>query len=510
MACCDQHPLLNLIMSHIFLRAFIVAASSGIAAASLRYVDVDLDYNMLEEYLPNWEVYNVFIVFVSLVAGFRTAHALVRYTEAASLLHKLAATWYDVASTLVAFCRTSDAPPVAIDQFQDTLLRLVSLLSALCLEGLEQKSSMEVGHRFEVMGWADLSDEIHHSLVESNCKVEHVFQLILQLVVDAMSGDVLTIAPPILTRSFQEMGSGLVIYHEAKKLSRVPLPYAYRFLTSVILVCQAVFTPFMLVLVTNGTASAFLTTFMGTYLLWFLNGVADSLDNPFKKVASTLEPSAVQSELNEQLRELLSQRLQATPTLNRALSSESKQLHRGESMGTLMKTLTERHGPEPDARSAARRGSTFSSTSSFSSRPNRKSRFSVRSSSTPMPDAHQGSYASSLSYGSQEAVDSEPDFEAEVDHRSPEPTSLQETCTEILSGLSPPPSRFNGLKHAAGSSSSQHSARTALPKGLARTVSWGDVSISGRRPRAQPAPPPQAHPTWPVTRLDEDIRTEKV
>jgi len=149
----------------------------------------------------------------------------------------------------------------------------------------------------------------------SRCKVEYVFQGIHQLVVDGMKENVLNIAPPILARSFQELGQGMLIYHEAKKLACVEIPFAYRFLTRTIIVCEAVFMPFVLAMHTRGHVGAFFYTFAGTFLLWFINGVADKLDNPFKLQSGTLKPAAVQSEFNLQLRELMGQGLMGSPVM---------------------------------------------------------------------------------------------------------------------------------------------------------------------------------------------------
>jgi len=241
------------------------------------------------------------------VAGFRTSHALSRYTDAAAFLHKLNACWYDAASTLIAFCRNSDAPQAEVMNFEHTLIRLVSILSALCLDGLQQRDGNGVGHRFEVVGAEELDQETQNAIFESDHKVECVFQMIQQVVVDAIDTKVLSIAPPILSRSFQEMGAGLLTYHEAKKLACVPLPKAYLFFTATILTCEALFVPWMLAMYTKGAFSAFFYTFSGVFLLWFLNFVANSLDNPFQKEARTLEASSVQRELNQHLLQILAQ-----------------------------------------------------------------------------------------------------------------------------------------------------------------------------------------------------------
>lgn len=305
-----------LLRSRTLTQAFIAGFMSGVLGGVLRFMDVNMGMHFLEDYNPDPVVFNVFVVFASLVAAFRTSHALVRYTDAASLMHQLCACWYDTTSTLVAFLRTSHATAEEITHFQETLIRLISLLNALCLDGLEQKESdFASGHSFEVIGWKDLTEEIQDGVMSSQCRVEFVFQEIQKLVVDGMKANVVTIAAPILTRSFQEMGAGMLIYHEAKKLSCVPLPFAYAFITRVILIAEAAFFPFMLAVHTKGILSTFCFTFGGTVMLWFLNGVAESLDNPFRKEASSLETSHVQEQLNVQLRELVRRSSTGTPTL---------------------------------------------------------------------------------------------------------------------------------------------------------------------------------------------------
>lgn len=331
--------LCSLIKSGTFLRAVVGATIAGTVSGILKHYMEDY----LQSAKPEDVVFNAFFVFVSLVAAFRTAHALLRYMESASLTHKLTANWQNVASTVVAFCRTSQAGKEEIDNFQNMMLRLVSLLSALCLESLENKETLNgMGHRFEVMGFADWGDDFQRRLETSPCKVEYVFQTLQQVVVDAMESKVLDISPPILTRSFQEMSAGLCAYYEAKKLSHVPFPYAYRFFTMAVLLTHAAVTPVMIAANTKGVISAFNYTFVGTCLLWFLDGVADLLDNPFRIEASTLELSFVQSELNLRLKELFIQGRQEQPTI--CVASERISVQRGNlahaaSMQTIRQSL---------------------------------------------------------------------------------------------------------------------------------------------------------------------------
>jgi len=311
----------ELLTSRVCLVPLIVGVLSGSLGAALHVVDKQHGGNLLRRYVPDDVVFNVFVVFGGLVAGFRTAHALSRYTDAAAFLHKLNACWYDAASTLIAFCRNSKAPHADIKNFQHTLVRLMSIQSALCLDGLQQRDGNGVGYRFEVVGAEELDDETQACISESQHKVECVFQMIQQVVVDAIDTKVLSIAPPILSRSFQEMGAGLLTYHEAKKLACVPLPKAYLFFTATILSCEALFVPWMIAIYTRGAFSTFFYTFSGVFLLWFLNFVANSLDNPFQKEARTLEASKVQHELNLHLLQMLSQAQQPAPYTEMSRSS---------------------------------------------------------------------------------------------------------------------------------------------------------------------------------------------
>lgn len=315
---CFNPRFLKLIVSHSFLLALAMGTFSGALCCLLMKLDYETpDLNLLEKYNPEKTVFNVFIVFSSLVAAFRTSHALVRYVDAASLMHKQCSCWYDAISTLVTFTRTSDAPKQDVRRFNELAVRLGSLLSGLCLEGLEhKKANFERGHEFDVIGWDDLHPSLKKGVAEAECKVEYVFQALESLIIDSTKTKVMSIAPPLLSRVFQELGQGMTTYHEAKKFSNVPLPYAYWLITRMILVTEAIFVPFIMATFTKGYVSAAAFTFGGTFLLWFMNGVAETLDNPFKKEANTLEVSEVQDEFNRQMIQLLKNANEPTPLLS--------------------------------------------------------------------------------------------------------------------------------------------------------------------------------------------------
>eukprot|EP00441_Pelagodinium_beii_P040995 CAMPEP_0197630840 /NCGR_PEP_ID=MMETSP1338-20131121/8198_1 /TAXON_ID=43686 ORGANISM="Pelagodinium beii, Strain RCC1491" /NCGR_SAMPLE_ID=MMETSP1338 /ASSEMBLY_ACC=CAM_ASM_000754 /LENGTH=334 /DNA_ID=CAMNT_0043202153 /DNA_START=144 /DNA_END=1145 /DNA_ORIENTATION=+ len=296
-----------------FIGSVILASLSGILASAL-YLSGGNNY--MKKWVPDQVVFNVLVTFSSLVATFRTAHALRNFVDAGSYLHKLSASWFDATSSLIAFCRHSEQPAEQIDQFIQTLVRLVSLMNALSLDSL-QGTGNGIGdkyiHHFELLSPEELDSDTQDRVLESQSKVEYAFQMTQQLVVDAIQAKIIMIPAPIVVVSFQDLAAALQTYHEAKKVAAVKLPVSYIFVTLIIQITIGTITPCFIVTYVQGATSAFMYSFGGVFLLGFLNAVADSLHNPFYKGSRTLDAESVQRELNHQLEQLLQQARQDSP-----------------------------------------------------------------------------------------------------------------------------------------------------------------------------------------------------
>jgi len=302
--------------SRAFIKSLVAGCFSGSIALAVRFTDQNLGVD-IDPSLPNIAIFSAFLTFASLVAAFRTSNALNRYSSAGRFVHMMIAGWYDAASTLVSFSRASERPPEEVENFRQVIVRLVSVLSALCMTDL-QSIDEDLTHRshrfsFEVLEVDDMDQDTRELITGSTHRVEAIFQAVQSLVVDAHRSGVLSIAPPLLTRSFQELGIALRTFHEAKMIACEPIPYAYRLITSVILVLQAVCVPFMVANFATGLLGAFIFAFLGTFLVWFVNMVADTLDNPFRKEANTLELAGAQRDLNDYLVQLLANANRKSP-----------------------------------------------------------------------------------------------------------------------------------------------------------------------------------------------------
>merc|ERR1719291_536486 len=90
-----------------------------------------------------------------------------------------------------------------------------------------------------------LSPQALKAVRDSNAKVELIFQWIQQLIVENISTGVLSIPPPILSRSFQEIANGMVAFHDAMKISYVPFPFPYAQTCDCLLVFHWLVVPFV-------------------------------------------------------------------------------------------------------------------------------------------------------------------------------------------------------------------------------------------------------------------------
>merc|ERR1719230_2165228 len=80
-------------------------------------------------------------------------------------------------------------------------------------------------------------------LTHSSDKVEVILQWIQRSTVLHMSTGVLPIAPPILSRAFQEVSRGIVNLQNARKIADFPFPFPYAQVSMVMLLVHWASTP---------------------------------------------------------------------------------------------------------------------------------------------------------------------------------------------------------------------------------------------------------------------------
>lgn len=250
-----------------------------------------------------------------LLLAFRTEQALGRFWEGTGLLHQMRGEWFDATSCLFAFSRKArETRPDAVDDFRHTLIRLTSLLHGCALREIGGESSTCI----EVIDFAGLDDAtlayLHSSKEDGFDTVEVLLHMIQVLIVKNHREKVLMIAPPILTRVYQELSRGLVNLHNAKKIADIQFPFPYAQLISVLLIVHSILVPLFFWHWVDNKWLASLFVFVAVVCPFCLNFIASQLEMPFGADDNDLPIHLFQSEMNRSLLLLLHKSSDVCPT----------------------------------------------------------------------------------------------------------------------------------------------------------------------------------------------------
>jgi len=324
--CKHMFLLSHIIWQPCFYRALLSGILSGCLCCFVRVCagwkdpisgdEKGFNYNVLTVF-PDDHVYGHIVSLVFFSTVFRCGFSIARYNEAASFLLSFTGNWFDVASSLTAFTRSSSPDNEKATKFQHLTIRMISMINALSLN--------ELGHvpngsgdsfYFDVINWHGIDRHTRQIIEESPCKVETAFQMLQGLVVETMREQVMKTPAPIVSRVFQEMSSGMLKFHEAVKLSRYPMPLHYRLIASVLLSIYTVVTPLEYAAWSTDPFVGPLFAFVLTFSIWFMQGVCALLEHPFTYGAGVVDLQDIHHTLNMRLLSLMHQAEQPLPYLS--------------------------------------------------------------------------------------------------------------------------------------------------------------------------------------------------
>jgi len=311
----------RMLCGSVFPKAAGIAAACATLACVLREflganaIDLSGAHAPLKEYAA-WSSFSFLVGFLIV---FRTSQAYLRFCEGSASAHHMRAAWFDACSCLVAFCKCSQKSVEVTAEFQQLLVRLFSLLHAVALAEIEDSHKEEVENveafTFEIIEADGLDEQTLRTLLLSKHRVQLVYQWIQSLVVEHVGAGVLSIPPPLLSSAFQQISHGMVSFHQADKINRIPFPVPYG------QVCNGVLAIHWLLLLFVGPQWVtelpwlFIFTFIQVFILWSLNFIALDLQNPFGQDATDLDCRSTQRQMNKHLRLLLKPETQRTPKL---------------------------------------------------------------------------------------------------------------------------------------------------------------------------------------------------
>lgn len=242
------------------------------------------------------------------VLYFRSNIAYDRWWEGGTLLQKTRGEWFNAYSSLIAFSATDPAKQDQVEEFHHLLARLMSLL--FCC-GLQQVSPNK-DRGFEIIDTTGIEQKSLQFLNESSDKVEVILQWIQRSTVLHMQTGVLPVAPPVLSRAFQEVSRGIVNLQNARKIADFPFPFPFAQTSMVMLLIHWAATPILCGQLLQRNLAA-VVSFSVIFFIWCINYIALQLEQPFGSDANDLPMGQMQREWNKSLGTLLAKRAQRPP-----------------------------------------------------------------------------------------------------------------------------------------------------------------------------------------------------
>lgn len=241
---------------------------------------------------------------------FRTQIAYSRFWEGVTLMHNVRAVWFNATSNLISFTSTAIEKKDEVQSFQHLLVRLMSMLFCTALQEVSDMSDED----FEILGDDGINARSLQFLYESgDDKTEILLAWIQRLVVVSHGNGVLPIAPPILSRVFQELSTGIVELNGAKKISETPFPFPYAQMISCLLLLHWIISPIVNCMLINDTMACAIVTFATVFALWSINYIAAEIEMPFGDDCNDLPISEFMVAFNDSLRILMHPMSQSPP-----------------------------------------------------------------------------------------------------------------------------------------------------------------------------------------------------
>jgi len=277
-------------------RAMAYAGPAGLLAIIMKAMGMEEHFSGV---LTTSAAYSGFSFVVGFLLVFRTSQSYARFWDGATKVQQMKSKWCDAFSSLVAFSRNSKRSSEDVMKFQQTLLRLFSLLHSLALQ---QIHSMH-GESFDIVDEFSLDDDSLDYLKEApvTCRVEVVNAWIHQLIVDSIDSGLLPVPAPILSRVFQEMSNGSVNMDNACNLAHIPFPFPYAQMMTVLLLMHWFLTPVLMCMWTGHWFYSFVWTFVPVLSFWGINMIAAEIEQPFGDDVNDLPTHDLQRELNSTL-----------------------------------------------------------------------------------------------------------------------------------------------------------------------------------------------------------------
>lgn len=313
----------------VFPHAIVVALPNSAITAVLICLVHKMNYMQglaeRDSILKDNAIWNGFSFLVGFLIVFRTSQAYNRFWDGCTSTHRMKTYWFSACSAILSFTKYSNVDAAKIQDFKELLVRMFSMLHAVACAELEDSLGKDVGNiaafKYHLIDVEGIDEETLNTIKSCPAKTELMFHWIEQLTVENIHTGILSIPAPILSRSFQELSSGLVEFYDAMKISQVPFPFPYAQVCDSLLLLHWCLVPMVACSWVHEIWWGAIFSFVQVFFLWSLTFIAVELENPFGMDENDLNSELMQEESNAQILMLLQPSTQRTPRLSTTGSS---------------------------------------------------------------------------------------------------------------------------------------------------------------------------------------------
>mmetsp|Transcript_20970 Transcript_20970/g.60570 ORF Transcript_20970/g.60570 Transcript_20970/m.60570 type:complete len:535 (-) Transcript_20970:215-1819(-) len=286
----------------IFPKAMWWAIPATVVSAGVFELKVFLEYNDEEASGSSiMTAVNSFIAILGFMVVFRSNQAWTRYWEGGDLLLEARGSWVSATSSLIAFCSRKPEKAIAVRDFRHKVARMMSLLFSTSLKTL---SDVE----FETLDLSGLDPEALLRIGRSSkeeVNIEMIIYWIQRTIVANVDLGVLDVAPPILSRVFNELADGMVRISSTRKIRILQFPFHYAQMLGCMLLVYTIGAPLACAYVMQTVYSAAGSAFLNVFVLWCINYLAQELEQPLGKRPNDLPLTTFMNGMNSILVMLL-------------------------------------------------------------------------------------------------------------------------------------------------------------------------------------------------------------
>jgi len=262
--------------------------------------------------LSQTDIYSGFTFVLGFSLVFRTSQSYYRYWTAATSVHEMGSEWIDACSSLISFAQVSLRPAEEIERFAHHTVRLFCLLHAMAMEEIATLEDKQ----FPLLDIEALQKQDLKIMAEDSAqgrKMQVVLAWIKVHIIKSIDSGILKTPPPILTRVYQQLGSGLVKCYNAQQVVIWPFPFPYSQMNLVLVYIYMLVTP--LVVATHDAPAYFCAffTLVSVLCMLGLDLIASELENPFGDDPNDLPVETIHMEVTRTLLLLLDPRTMTTP-----------------------------------------------------------------------------------------------------------------------------------------------------------------------------------------------------